>query len=148
MFFRKHKAEGRRMARILVAASPEPSAIVERLLAGHELSCAGTMAQAEQFLGERTFDLILCTIVFDESKMFDLLQLAKSRPEWQRIPFVGARVRAYIFRSPTTLRDAAFTCGALGAKAFLDMADYHADPEREMREAIERHLATTPPRDA
>ena len=126
------------MARILIAASPEPRAVIERILAGHELSCAETMAQAEQFLREPTFDLIICTIVFDESKMFDLLQLAKSRPEWQQIPFVAARVRPHILRSPTALRDGAFTCGTLGAEAFLDIADYQVDPEREMREAIER----------
>ncbi len=136
------------MAKILVAASPEPRAVLERILAGHELFCGETMAQAEQFLRERTFDLIICTIVFDESKMFDFLQLAKSTPQWQRIPFVGARVRLHILRSPTALRDAAFTCGALGAEAFLDIADYRADPEREMREAIERLLVTTSRRDA
>src|SRR5688500_14398082 len=87
---------GLQMARILVAASPEPRAVVERILAGHELACAETMAQAEQLLRERTFDLILCTIVFDESRMFDLLRLAKSRPEWQPIPFVAARVRSHV----------------------------------------------------
>ena len=129
------------MARILVAASPEPRAVLERVLAGHELSCAETMAQAEQLLRERAFDLIICTIVFDESKMFDLLQLAKSTPAWRGIPFVGARVRAHIFRSPTALRDVGFTCGTLGAEAFLDIADYQVDPERELREAIERVLA-------
>jgi DNA-binding NtrC family response regulator len=128
------------MARILVAASTEPRATIERILAGHELSCAETMAQAKQFLRERVFDLIICTIVFDESKMFDLLQLAKATPEWQRIPFVAARVRSHILRSPTAVRDAAFTCGTLGAEAFLDIADYQVDPEREMREAIERQL--------
>ncbi|HJQ81392.1 MAG TPA: hypothetical protein VJ828_15630 [Lacipirellulaceae bacterium] len=101
------------------------------------------MAQAKQFLRERVFDLIICTIVFDESKMFDLLQLAKSTPEWQRIPFVAARVRPHILRSPTAVRDAAFTCGTLGAEAFLDIADYQMDPEREMREAIERQLLDT-----
>jgi hypothetical protein len=131
------------MARILVAASLEPRVIVERILAGHDLSCAETMAQAEQFLCERAFDLILCTIVFDESKMFDLLQLAKSKPEWQRIPFIGARVRPHILYSPTALRAAAFTCRTLGAEGFLDITDYHANPEREMREAIERLLDTT-----
>ena len=135
------------MARILVAASPEPRAVVERILAGHELSGAGTMAQAEQFLREGTFDLIICTIVFDESRMFDLLRLAKSRPEWQPIPFVAARVRPHILRSPTALRGTAFTCGTLGAEAFLDIADYQVDPEREMREAIERLLDTTSRRD-
>jgi DNA-binding NtrC family response regulator len=101
------------------------------------------MAQAEQLLRERTFDLIICTIVFDESKMFDLLQLAKSRSDWQRIPFVVARARPNILRSPTALRAMAFTCGTLGAEAFLDIADYHADPEREMRKAIERVLDAT-----
>jgi len=129
------------MAKILVAASPEPRAIVERVLAGHELSCAETVGQAEQFLRERAFDLILCTIVFDESKLFDLLRLAKSRPEWGRIPFVAARVRPNILRSPSALKSAAFTCGALGAAAFLDIADYQVDPEREMRDAIEGLLA-------
>jgi CheY-like chemotaxis protein len=127
----------------LVAASPEPRAIVERILAGHELVCAETLAQAEQSLRERTFDLIICTIVFDESKMFDLLRLAKSRPEWRRIPFVGARIRPHILISPAALQSAAFTCRALGAAAFLDIANYQADPEREMREAIERLLEST-----
>jgi DNA-binding NtrC family response regulator len=133
------------MAKILVAASPEPRAIIERILAGHELCCVDTMAQAEQFLCERTFDLILCTIVFDESRMFDLLRLAKSRQEWQRIPFVCVRVRPHIFDSPIAMRAATFTCQALGAVAFLNITDYQANPEREMRDAIE-HLLDTPSR--
>src|SRR5205807_1528941 len=123
--------------------SPEPRVIVERILAGHELSCAETMAQAEQFLREGTFDLVICTIVFDESRMFDLLRLAKSRPEWQEIPFACARVRDQILRSATALQAAAFTCRAMGGEAFLDIADYRVDPEREMREAIERLLEPT-----
>ena len=100
------------------------------------------MAQAEQHLRERPFDLIVCTIVFDESKMFDLLHLIKSRPEWQRIPFVGVRVRAHVLRSPTALDAAAFTCRELGTDAFLDIATYQVEPEREMRDAIERVLST------
>ncbi len=113
---------------------------------GHELAFAETMPQAVQLLRERAIDLIICTIVFDDSKMFDLLRLAKSRPEWQQIPFICARVRPHILRSPTALRTAAFTCAALGAAGFLDIADYEANPEREMRQAIERFLDTTSPR--
>jgi hypothetical protein len=135
------------MAKILVAASPEPRAILERILAGHVLAYAETMAQGEQLLREQAFDLIICTIVFDESKMFDFLRLAKSRLEWQRIPFICARVRAHILRSLTGLETAAYTCRTLGAEAFLDIAYYHADPEREMRDAIERVLETASPRD-
>jgi len=128
------------MAKILVAASPEPRAVLERVLAGHELSCAETMAHGEQLLGDRAFQLIICTIVFDESKMYDFLRLAKSRPEWERIPFIGARVRGHILRSPTALGAAALTCRELGAAAFLDIANYAKDPEREMRDAIEGFL--------
>ena len=135
------------MGKILVAASPEPRAILERILAGHELFCAEAMAQAQQFLGERTFDLIVCTIVFDESRMFDFLRLAKSRLEWQGIPFVCARLRSYILRSRVALESVAFTCRALGAEAFLNVADYEVDPEREVGDAIERLLDTTSRRD-
>jgi hypothetical protein len=128
------------MGKILIAASPEPRTIVERILACHELICAETMARAEQFMRERTFDLIVCTIAFDESRMFDLLRLAKSRLEWQAIPFVCARVRGYILRSPASLAAAALTCRELGGDAFLDISDYEVDPEREMRRAMERLL--------
>ena len=131
------------MAKILVAAaSSEPRTIVERMLAGHELAFAETATQAEQLLRGQRFDLILCTIVFDKSRMFELLQLAKSNPQWQPIPFACRRIRAHIYQSPVALQAAALTCRELGAAAFLDMADYSADPDREMRDAIERLLDT------
>ena len=128
------------MARILVAAAPEPREVVERILAGHELSSAQTMAAAERLLREQTFDLIICTIVFDESRMFDLLRLVKSRPQWQGIPFIGARVRVNVIRAASAMTAAALTFEELGAAAFLNISDYKVEPEREMREAIERFL--------
>src|SRR6266446_7940912 len=77
--------------------------------------------------------LIICTIVFDESRMFDLLRLAKSTPAWQQIPFICARLRHHILDSPLALEGVAFTCQTLGAVAFLNVADYQVDPEQEMR---------------
>lgn len=124
------------MARILIAASPEPRAVAERILAGHELACAETMEQGRRLLREGNFDLVFCTITFDESRMFDFVRLAKSRPEWRRIPLVVARVRSHIL-SPAALRSTAFACAALGAELFLDIAAYRMDPEREMRNAID-----------
>ena len=135
------------MATVLVAASPEPRAILERILAGHELWCVETLTHAEQSLGAQTFDLILCTILFDESRMFDLLRLAKSRREWQRIPFVCVRVRRHIVDSPIALQAVAYTCQALGAAAFLNITDYQTNPEQEMLNAIERFLDPTSQRD-
>jgi hypothetical protein len=135
------------MGRILLAASPEPRAILERILSGHELSCATTFVRAKQFLGERTFDLIICTIAFDDSMMFEFLQAAKSTPGWQGIPFVCARVRSSILRSPIALQAVQFTCAALGAATFLDIAQYRVNPELEMREAIDRLLDAPSRRD-
>jgi hypothetical protein len=125
------------MANVLIAASVKPREIMERLLASHELACAETMRQAEKFLRKQTFDLIVCTVAFDESRMFDFLRLVKSTAEWQRIPFVCARARLQILRSPIAMEAVKFTCRALGAVAFVDIGDYRSDPEGEMRKAIE-----------
>jgi hypothetical protein len=42
-----------------------------------------------------------------------------------------------VLRSPAALHAAELTCQELGAAAFLDIASYDAEPEREMRNAIE-----------
>jgi hypothetical protein len=133
------------MARILIAASSEPSAILGRILVGHELWCAETMAQAEQSLSKRSFDLIICTVVFDESSMFDLLRLAKSHPQWQQIPFLCGRVSSLILTAPGALDSVAFTCRELGATAFMDLAVFQNDAEGEMRETIEKLISSSKP---
>jgi CheY-like chemotaxis protein len=130
------------MAKILLAASPEPRADLQRILAGYDLSCPETMEKAEQMLRNGPFDLIVCTVFFDESRMFDLLRLAKSTPEWRSIPFVCVRLRKHVIEASIAREAIAFTCKTLGAAAFLDVANYPypADVDREMRAAIERLL--------
>ena len=128
------------MARILVAASPEPRAILERVLAGHELHFAETLVEAVRSLARRPYDLIICAIAFDESKMFDLLGLAQSTTAWKSIPFVCAIVRTHVVRAPSARAAAAFTSRQLGAAAFLDVADYRTNPESGMREKIDQIL--------
>jgi CheY-like chemotaxis protein len=132
------------MAKILIAASPEPRQLVERMLAGHELCCAESMEQARESMCEGSYDLILCTLLFDESKMFDLLRHAKSKPKWQPVPFVCTRVKSHLQWSSITLKAVEFTCQAMGAAAFLDIDNYPTDTLREMRKAIERFLSATP----
>jgi CheY-like chemotaxis protein len=131
------------MAKILIAASPGARQLVERMLAGHELSCAESMDQAQQSLCKGSYDLIICTLLFDESKMFDLLRHAKSKPEWQTVPFVCARVKSHLQWSSIALKGVEFTCQALGAAAFLDIDNYPMDTVREMGKAIERFMGAT-----
>lgn len=132
------------MAKILVAASPEPRAILQRMLAQHELRCPEGLAQAERWLHEQLFDLIVCSVSFDESRMFDLLRLVRSRVEWQRTPFVCARLRANVLDSRVAREGVAFTCRALGAAAYLDIADFGLEAESGMQAALERFLDTAP----
>lgn len=103
--------------------------------------CAGTLTRAEQLLRARTFDLIICTIVFDESRMLDLLRVAKAHRAWRLIPFVCARARQDVKLSPLALEAVKFTTEALGAVAFLDVVGYRVNPEREFRNEIDRILA-------
>ena len=128
------------MAKILVAASPKPREIMERILDGHDLACADTMAQAERLLRKQSFELIVCTIVFDESRMFDFLRLVKAKAEWSRIPFVCARVRAHVIRDPIALEAVEFACRTMGAAAFLDIAKYESNSERGMRTELEKFI--------
>lgn len=128
------------MAKILLAASPEPREILHKMLAGHELSCVSTLAEAEGPLSHTGFDEIVCTLLFDESRMFDFLRLVKERPELRAVPFVCARMRPHVLDSKIAIEGIAFTCRALGAAAFLDIADYDGNPEQKMRSAIESFL--------
>jgi CheY-like chemotaxis protein len=129
------------MGKILIAASTEPRKVLKRMLANHDLVFAETMGEAQKFLRAQSFDLIVCTIVFDKSRMFEFLRLVKAKREWREIPFICARARAQTLPSPIAIEAVAFTCDALGATAFVDIADYEKDPEREMGLAIERLLA-------
>src|SRR5439155_4599184 len=129
------------MAKILIAASQEPQAICKRILREHSLVCTGTLAEAQRELESNGFDLILCTIAFDESRMFDLLRYAKSKRNWKRIPFVCAKVRPKVLDYPSALEGVKIACDALDAAAFLDIDSYSGgNPELGIRKDIERLL--------
>lgn len=128
------------MARILVAAPPDLRVAAGQVLAGHTLTCVSTLVEAEEHLRGENFDLIFCTVIFDESRMLDFLRLAKANPDWKRIPFVCARMRSRVLASPKLLKAVTVTTASLGAAAFLDMSQYKSDPERRMRIAVEKVL--------
>jgi hypothetical protein len=104
------------------------------------LVCARTMSEAERLLREGTFDLIVCTIVFDDSRMFDLLRLVKSNRTWKRIPFICTKVRPKLLHNPLALEGVEIATQALGAAAFLDIENYESEPKKSMREDIEKFL--------
>jgi hypothetical protein len=133
------------MAQILLAASSEPQIIAGRILAGHQVVPVNTVDQAGSYFTGPPMDMVLCTVSFDESQMFGLLRLMKETPGWAGVPFVGARVRPNLIYPRLASEALEFTCLALGGAAFLDIIQFREDPEREMREAIERLLGGRKP---
>ena len=67
-----------------------------------------------------------------------ILHVAEEGQMGQRVEAVRAAGVAGL-----ALQAVAFTCQALGAVAFLNIADYPVNPEREMRAASEQLLDTT-----
>lgn len=128
------------MARILIAASPEPRRILERILADHQFTSAGTPGQAATCLQKVAFDLIICTVMFNEYRMFDFLRLVKNSEEWEKIPFICAQVISNVPGMSGASQGTRFAAEQLGATAFLDILDYQEDPQDQMRLAIESCL--------
>ena len=128
------------MANILVAAVPKPREILERILDAHDLACADTLARAKRLLRTQRVELIVCTILFDESRMIDFLRLVKAKAEWRRIPFLCSRVKIQPIGDPVALEAVEITCRATGAEAFLDIATFENNSEQRMRTEMEKFL--------
>ena len=75
--------------KVLVADIPENEDRMRRILAGHELSCPDTLEKAEQLLRERTFDLIVCTVFFDESHLACADRAAERLAVYERARMFG-----------------------------------------------------------
>ena len=105
---------------ILVAARPHAFDILRGCLGdAMDLIAAGTLDQALRLLEERhDIDLIIVTVNFDESRMFDLVRLAVAK--YREIPVVCCRAfdgdAARV--SLEALRIAA---ESLGAACFIDL---------------------------
>lgn len=128
------------MAKIMIASAPGAREIAERILAGHDVTSTETLAQAKKCLLTQTYDLIICTISFNESRMFDLLRFVQSEPMLKPIPFICAAVKSTILKHPIALEGVKHSCLEMGAISFLNISDYQKDPERQMRRAIDRIL--------
>jgi DNA-binding NtrC family response regulator len=114
---------------------------MERVLAGHELVHAKTVEQALRSLRKGGFDLVVCTVLFDDSRMFDLLRLVREEDKWADLLFVCARARHNVLDTPVALEAVGIACRALAADAFLNISDYgRQNPEDGMKKEIEKLL--------
>lgn len=118
-----HTREPNRPIRALVAAAPRSfDPIVSALGSAFQLVHASHLSQAKSFLSE-PFDVIVCGMHFDDSRMFDLLRYAKAEERTRPIPFLAVKATAGDL-SPTLLQSVEIACGALGAEKFVDLSEW------------------------
>lgn len=127
--------------KILAAMRPEGAVAVERALGRYaQVVPAYTFEEAVKRLHERDdVSLILCGIYFDETRMFDLLRLA--RKEFPRIPIVCCRIGQSEVPE-VTLEAVGIAAKSMGAEAFVDMPLLRPDPatDQEFRTLVLGHL--------
>jgi len=108
--------------RILVADTPEGDGRLSRILAGHDVVLARTLAQAHCALAAAPVDLVMIGARFDDSSMFDLLRRAQSPGR----PVVC--MRSEHFESPAIgIEGLEIAARALGCTLFLDLTWYADD---------------------
>jgi CheY-like chemotaxis protein len=122
--------------RVLVAGTVEAIATVERLLGDAiEIIAADSMREALQQLREHP-DLIICSVRFDDSRMFDFLQALGLRSEASGIPVVCFRTAPQPL-GRRAARAVELALEALGVKSFADLP---AVRERHGAEAADEAL--------
>src|ERR1051326_8952508 len=108
-------------SRLLIAAAKEPFKKVFAVLSPHfELTHVSTLEKALASARKNKPDAIVCTLLFDDSRMYELLSTLKNDPELSAIPFITCR--AYVSNLPQSALDGIeATSGLLGAALFLDL---------------------------
>ncbi len=103
--------------------------------------CTSFMEAAHQIDINR-FDVILCGLHFDEGKMFDLLNLVKTRPSTKDIPFVCINALNTVL-SDAVIRVVEVAASATGTHSFIEFSKWRKELGDEaafakMREYIAR----------
>jgi CheY-like chemotaxis protein len=119
---------------VLIAGTQPAIDTAEHLLGSEvDTMAARSLDEALERLAAHP-DLILCNVRFDESRMFDLLKEAKSRPETHDTPFVCFRLAPLPEPWRACIEQAVL---AVGATAFVDLS---AVTEEKLREVVLSHL--------
>jgi PleD family two-component response regulator len=115
--------------KILVADVPELDGRLIELLTGHQLYFVRTLDEAMRALDHEDFGLLVISVHFDDSRMFDLLRQVRSDGRNKSVPVVCVREPGLGLTavSAGTLEVA---CRALDASMFVDLAALKTEEER------------------
>lgn len=126
------------MARIFIAATTADKGFIERILGdSHELITSDALSEALAKIKDEVFDLVMISLHFDQSRMFDLLRELHTAQ-------YDTPVICFCARDTTLTRTAHNSIDvatkALGAWMYLDHQKYNDtdSPDDELRRVIER----------
>ena len=129
------------MPRILIADLPLGALTLQRILKGHECVVVTTMSEAEAKLKTEVFDLIIASLHFDDSQMFEFIRLVKQNDKNAYAPII-----CFCSRDTSMSRliheSLEHSTKALGAWMYIAEHAYNVyqDPDAELRRVMERCL--------
>lgn len=105
---------------------------LERILAGHKLTIPHSVEEAKQQLEAREYDAVILGVLFDESRMFELLRLVRTYEANRFTPVVC------MLSGPSTLSEVAIegldhAVKAMLANAFLNLNKFPDNREGNAR---------------
>lgn len=109
--------------RVLIAAQPAAALLLEEMLEELlELIRVQTIADGIIALQREAgrIDLIICTVLFDDSRMLEFLQAVKQDSSISGIPFVCCRLLPTVLAHDSMIR-LGQVCTYLGAREFIDL---------------------------
>lgn len=112
--------------RVLVADVPAMDERYRAILPSAEVRCVRSMGEASRVLDVREFDLLIVGVHFDESRMFELLWLARAKS--LATPVVctrGCQIQAAL----SSVAGLGMAARCLGASDFIDFRDYPDDAD-------------------
>jgi hypothetical protein len=124
------------MTKILIAAQAEAETVLTEVLSAHDLRFSHTI---EQGLAECRSadppDVIVCGLLFDDSRMFEFLRAVRADKELNKIQFVCCRI--LVGNLPAAAVEGLdIAARALGACAFVDIHRYVEACNHEQARAL------------
>lgn len=133
------------MARVLLAVVAGGGQPIRQALSDHEVIVVETMKEASQAILSGLFDLGVCDICFDESRMFDLWSLVRKRSAGRQVRFIAYKEQepALAEELERVMRGSALN---MGIADYVDLQKYSLGKETDrssltsLQRVLESHL--------
>lgn len=107
---------------LLIAVSPQDTRLVHDVFGDEFNLLVCHSFQGAEALLAKDISLVTCGVHFDQGRMFELLQLVRSKPKLREVPFLLALGREVKY-SPAILQGIESAAESLGATAFINMLE-------------------------